>query len=273
MNILHIKYAAEVANTGSINMASERLLVVPSNLSRSIKELEDSLGVTLFKRSRRGMTLTPEGSVPRASYIAEAFARFSANINASPAEIYYEETNSLRAMANILEADYQLGIIRYEVSQDGYFKELFQEKGLAFKGIVDFHCVLIMNSKSILANGKGIHLADLRPLIEITHVDPFIPAPSEGEKPEEIGTNGVERRIFVLERGSQFELLSENPETFMWASPVPDKLLRRYGLAQRECLDNKKVYKDTLIYRKDYTLSELDRKFIAEVHNAKRRFP
>ena len=39
MNILHMKYAVEVANAGSINKASETLLIAQPNLSRSIKEL------------------------------------------------------------------------------------------------------------------------------------------------------------------------------------------------------------------------------------------
>ncbi|MBQ1936058.1 MAG: LysR family transcriptional regulator, partial [Clostridia bacterium] len=39
MNILHMRYAVEVAKEGSINKASDRLLVAQPNLSRSIKEL------------------------------------------------------------------------------------------------------------------------------------------------------------------------------------------------------------------------------------------
>ena len=61
MNILHMKYAYEVAKTGSINKASEMLLIAQPNLSRSIKELEADLGITIFDRSAKGMKLTPEG--------------------------------------------------------------------------------------------------------------------------------------------------------------------------------------------------------------------
>lgn len=40
MNLMHIKYAVEVANEGSINKAAEKLYVGQPNLSRAIKELE-----------------------------------------------------------------------------------------------------------------------------------------------------------------------------------------------------------------------------------------
>ena len=45
MNLMHLKYAVEVSETGSINKAAERLFVSQPNLSRAIKELEASLGV------------------------------------------------------------------------------------------------------------------------------------------------------------------------------------------------------------------------------------
>ena len=61
MNILHMKYAIEIAKAGSINKASEVLLIAQPNLSRSIKELESNLGITIFDRSIKGMCLTPEG--------------------------------------------------------------------------------------------------------------------------------------------------------------------------------------------------------------------
>ena len=61
MNILHMKYAVEVARVGSLNKASETLLIAQPNLSRSIKELEADLGITIFDRTAKGMFLTPDG--------------------------------------------------------------------------------------------------------------------------------------------------------------------------------------------------------------------
>lgn len=47
MNLLHMKYAVEIAETNSINKAADKLYVGQSALSRAIKELEASIGVTL----------------------------------------------------------------------------------------------------------------------------------------------------------------------------------------------------------------------------------
>lgn len=56
-----MKYAAEVARLGSLNKAAESLMVAQPNISRSIKELEADLGITIFQRSAKGMILTPDG--------------------------------------------------------------------------------------------------------------------------------------------------------------------------------------------------------------------
>ena len=61
MNLLHMKHALEVAKAGSLGKASEVLLIAVPNISRSIKELEADLGITIFERTSKGMILTPAG--------------------------------------------------------------------------------------------------------------------------------------------------------------------------------------------------------------------
>jgi len=298
MNLLHLTYAVEVARLGSIRKAADALFIAQPNLSRAIKELEADLGIPIFNRSFKGMEPTPDGeefigyakrilsqidevehlyrdkgkrpapqkfsiSVPRASYIAHAFARFSRMINADTAEIYYNETNSSHTISNVLSGEYNLGIVRYAKKFDVYFKNMFLEKELLNQVIRNFHYVLIMHGQSSLASQKVIHLADLNPYIEIAHADPFVPSLIFSTIKREELPDTIKRRIFVFERGSQFELLSHNQKTFMWVSPVPGELLGRYGLVQRECVDNTKEYEDVLIYRKGYHLSKLDRQFFS----------
>jgi len=53
MNILHMKYAVEVARLGSLNKAAETLMIAQPNISRSIKELEADLGITIFSKALR----------------------------------------------------------------------------------------------------------------------------------------------------------------------------------------------------------------------------
>ena len=305
MNILHMKYAVEVARLGSLNKAAETLLIAQPNISRSIKELEADLGIAIFNRSAKGMDLTPEGeefigyaqsilkqiddvemlykkgaskkqifsvSVPRACYISEAFAEFSKSIGSAPVELFYKETNSQRTINNVLNNDYKMGIIRYAENYDKYFKGMLEEKGLVYETVAEFSYVLIMNRENPLAEKEEITFNDLAPYIEIAHADPYVPSMPLAKVVKEELPDNIDRRIFVFERASQFDLLSENGDTFMWVSPVSKKLLDRYGLAQRSCSENKKRYKDVLIYRGGYKLSEMDRQFITELCEARRKY-
>jgi len=57
----------------------------------------------------------------------------------------------------------------------------------------------------------------------------------------------------------------------MWVSPVPERLLKKYHLVQKKCSENKKVYKDVLIYKKGYKPTELDHRFIEQLWDSKRK--
>ncbi len=63
MSLVQIRYFLEVAHSGSIREASERLNVAASALSRQIQNIEQELGVQLFERKARGMLLTPAGEI------------------------------------------------------------------------------------------------------------------------------------------------------------------------------------------------------------------
>ena len=73
MNILHLKYAYEVARLGSVSRAAELLMVAAPNISRSIKELKADLGIRIFERSSKGMSLTMDGEEKRVSFCGVCF--------------------------------------------------------------------------------------------------------------------------------------------------------------------------------------------------------
>lgn len=299
MNIMHLKYALEVEKTRSISKAAENLFMGQPNLSRAIRELEESLGITIFKRTPKGIDLTPEGeeflqyakeiqrrideveqlyrggrpvkqqfsvSVPRAGYISCAFARFASSIDRTrPAEIFYKETNTARAVNNILNSDYKLGIIRYQTVFEPYFTAMLRDKGLEGLLIWEFSYVAAVSKNSPLARKESFHLSELSDYIEIAHADPYVPSlPLVDVKKAELSEH-VDKRIFVFERGSQMELLSGVPNTFMWVSPVPEQMRALHGIVERQSPENKKRYKDVLIYRKGYRLSDLDNAFLDNV--------
>ena len=305
MNLLHMRYAIEVAKSGSLSKASEVLLIAAPNISRSIKELESDLGITIFERTQNGMKPTVEGeeflefaksilgqinqvenyykkgqpkkqkfsiSVPRACYISEAFANFSRSLSKEPAEIFYKETNSQRAIHNMLNHDYKLGIVRYAENYDAYYKNMLEEKGFCYELVNEFTYSLVMSKDHPLAAKSEILYDDLAEYIEIAHADPYVPSMPVAKVIKEELPDKIERRIFIFERASQFDLLSLNPETFMWVSLTPESLLERYNLIVRKCVDNQKKYKDVLIYKNGYKLSKLDRQFMTELCAAKRKY-
>ena len=52
-----------VANTGNISKAAKELYISQPAISKSIQKLEENVGIKLFERSSRGVSLTPEGEL------------------------------------------------------------------------------------------------------------------------------------------------------------------------------------------------------------------
>jgi len=306
MNILHVKYAVEISKTKSISKAAEALYTTQPNLSRAIKELEETLGIIIFKRTPSGIITTPEGEeflqyarsiisqleeveqkyindrerrqrlsvyVPRSTYISYALVEFAKRLDLNnPAEIFYKETNAAETISAVAKEDCNLGIVRYQENFDKYYKDLFNDKKLIYESIADIHNCLLMSKDHPLAKQKEICLADLAPYIEIAHSDTYVPSLPLADIKKETFMDSVNKRIFVFERASKFLLLKSVPATFMWTPSVPTDILDMYGLVYRSCKDYKKDYKDMLIFRKNYQLSDLDNIFITELCEAKRRY-
>ena len=304
MNLLYLKYAVEVAACGSINKAAEKLYIGQPNLSRAIKELESSLGVNIFDRSSKGMEITPDGEVflgyaksilkqvdavenmfrqgaankvrfsavvPSSAYICEAFASFSRMIRPdAQAKLFYREAGDTDALRNVASEEYKLGVIRYAADFDKYYKAMLDEKDLNYEMIVEFEYVLLMNRGSTLAQYEQLTVDMLADYTEISAADTSASSMLFGENKKEELSDDVRRRIYVFERAGQYELLSENTDCFMWSVPLPEKILERYGLVSKKCSSKHKLYKDLLIYRDDYKLSELDKLFISELCRVKR---
>ena len=62
MTLTQLNYIITIAETKSMNKAAEKLYVSQPSLTNAIKELEKELGITIFYRSGRGVTLTNDGA-------------------------------------------------------------------------------------------------------------------------------------------------------------------------------------------------------------------
>jgi len=86
MELRHLRYFVAVAEALNFSKAAAKLRVAQPALSRQVQALEDEIGVDLFKRSPRGVTLTAEGKL----FLEEA-RKLMANAE--------ESVNKVRALA------------------------------------------------------------------------------------------------------------------------------------------------------------------------------
>ena len=164
MNLQYLRYALEISRTGSISKAAENLSVAQPNLSRAVKELESQLGISIFERTRTGMTVTPEGerllsagerilrevgeletmfdgeAIPRESlsvmaapsaYAAHAFVSFCASLPEDRIyETRYSEGDLTETLDAVVSGTAKLGIIRIPLHFEKYYTDKLTAKEL-----------------------------------------------------------------------------------------------------------------------------------------------
>ena len=61
MTIQQLKYVIAISEAGSYNKAAEVLYISQPSLTNAVQDLEREIGVTVFNRSGRGVSLTNDG--------------------------------------------------------------------------------------------------------------------------------------------------------------------------------------------------------------------
>ena len=61
MTLQQLNYVLTIAKYGSLNKAAEMLYVTQPSLTSSLKELETELGISIFCRTSRGVSVTADG--------------------------------------------------------------------------------------------------------------------------------------------------------------------------------------------------------------------
>jgi DNA-binding transcriptional LysR family regulator len=296
MNTLFFKYAIEIERTRSITRAAENLYMAQPNLSKHIKELEYEMGFPIFERNSKGVVPTKKGweflayarkileeiasinkltdagsperqnfsvSIPRGSYIAAGFTQFAMELDfEKEINVNLHETSSMQTIYDVVNNNFNLGIVRFQTTYENYYLDYLEDKNLAHDQIWEFEYLALMSKNHPLAAADIVQFCDIKSYIEIIHGDTVVPYLNAAEPRGLSAETGPKKRIYLYERCNQFDLLSSMPVTYMWVSPVPDKMLNLYELVQRKCMFPNNKYKDILIYHKRYNFTELDKKFI-----------
>ncbi len=305
MNTQHFRYALEVEKTGSITQAAENLFMGQPNLSKSIKELEDTLGIVIFKRTSRGVVPTTKGQaflryaknilsqidemqsvcrdddpqrqrlnvcVPRGSYVSWAAMKFVASLDENrPIDVNLGETTSIDGVNMVADGVFSMGIIRYQTEYETYFRDFCRDKGLVCETVWEFENLAAMSEHHPLAARESLTLSDFAPYIEITHGDCNVPYINVAQSEDMSLTLTGNKVINLYEGTSQYAMLSMMPNAFMWVSPTPREILTRYSLVQKKCDAPAHKYKDVLIYREGTRFGELDRSFLDKLYEVKNR--
>lgn len=77
MTLQQIHYAITISETNSLNKAADILYVSQPSLTASMQELEKELGITIFYRSGKGMTLTNDG-IEFITYARQVYHQYEA---------------------------------------------------------------------------------------------------------------------------------------------------------------------------------------------------
>ncbi|MCB2313548.1 LysR family transcriptional regulator [Clostridium tagluense] len=301
MNLLHLKYIVEVEKTNSITKAAQNLFMGQPNLSRAIKDLEKKIGITIFKRTAKGVEPTRKGaeflsytkailsqvneleslykpcesdvikfniSVPRATYVSVAFSEFVNSLNEErEINIFFKETNSMEAINDVHNGDSNLGIIRYEKLYENYFLSFLKDSDLEYEPLWEFDLCLLMSKDHPLANLEDIPYYDLCNYTEIVHGDFQVPSLSPSEIKKDAEDRLHLKRICIYERGSQFDLLQRVKGSFMWVSQIPQDVLERQNMILRKSSASSLVNKDIVIYKKNHVFTTYEKLFVDMVKN------
>lgn len=293
MNTQLFVYALEVQKTGSITQAAGNMFMSQPTLSKAIKELEASLGFPVFERSSKGVVPTQKGqefllhakriveqmrrmeqslaaqdgpclhfgaAIPRVGYIAQAAAQLVCEFDGSRRmEFEILETSSAQAVESVAYGRFPLGVVRCPLEDEAHCIRGLEAKGLRHELLWRGEYVALMRADHPAAKLAMPAAGDFLPYIEVTFGDEEVQRPESGVGDAQ--TAHGSRRILVYSSAMQLDIIRNNPQAYMWGSPMPRELLAAGGLVQRSCAHSG-GFADLLISKNGYYFSDIDRAFI-----------
>lgn len=304
MNTQYLKYIIEVERTGSITQAAENLYIGQPSLSKAIKELEESLGITIFNRTSKGAVPTKKGTellkyaravivqiekmealyrpghpdrqelsvaIARNAYAARAAVEFASELNTDKEiDISAPETDSVSVLEEVVHGKAQLGIVRYRVEDESFFRNYLSAHGLKGEQIWEFEMQIVFSRRHALADRTPLKAESLFPFAEVVLAEETVPYVSAEEQ---IRSDWREdKRIHVTDRMDQLEMVSKVSGTYMWSEPLSEEVLSGYGLSQRRCAAGEGgKRRDVLVCQKEHEFTAAEKRFVNKLYECRNR--
>lgn len=194
MTLAQLRYIIMVADTGSMNEAAKALFISQPSLSQAVRELESEIGLELFRRSNRGVTVTQEGqeflgyarqvveqyrlieshyiekknvkkkfgvSMQHYSFAVKAFVEMVKQFGMDEYEFAVHETKTYEVIEDVKNFKSELGILYVNDFNRNVLMKLFHEYGLEFHEILQCGIYVYLWNRHPLASKKEIALEEL----------------------------------------------------------------------------------------------------------------
>lgn len=268
MNLQTLRYVVTIEQTGSFSKASQYLYVSQSTLSRSVKELEEQLGITLFHRTNQGVRPTHEGQkfISRASLILQDVAQLEGqyfrNNEVGQASLllatqrcaaigrvfteYYRRCCSGQEFVNLViqedttdnifqlvsSGTFGLGILHYTSDREDSIFQKCQE--LQLEGTV-FHRSVVtaqVNEHHPLADRETVRLEDLSPYPHVTYNNENLTGINYCSDIALYSPVNLKKRIVIQDRGALRDMILHTDSYYIGCDytdlELMDDLHRRY---------------------------------------------
>ncbi len=194
MTLTQLRYVIEVANSSSMNEAARNLFISQPSLSSSVKDLEEEVGLELFKRTNRGISMTPEGeefigyarqvveqyqliearfiskeqirkkfsvSMQHYSFAVNAFVEMVKQFGMDEYEFAIHETKTYEVIEDVRNFRSEIGILYINDFNRKVLTKLFHESGLEFHEILECGIYVYMWKGHPLADSELLTLEEL----------------------------------------------------------------------------------------------------------------
>lgn len=195
MTIQQCKYTIAIAECGTFREAANRLYLAQSSLSASIKDLENELGITIFERSKKGISITVEGAefleygkqiVAQAEFIenryhknivnicrfsvssqhydfaSEAFARLTKENMKIEYDFRFRETKTYEVIENVKSMDSEIGILFINDFNEKVMYQNFALNNLEFNPLLKSQPHIFISKKHPLAKREIVLIDELK---------------------------------------------------------------------------------------------------------------